>query len=305
MVSKTFFNRPRIFDGGMGQELIHRGLEPKGTLWSSQALIKKEYNQLVVEAHLDFINAGAEVIVTNTFASRKRRLIQNNHKKYFEKINKLAVKLALKARDKSKKSVLIAAGLPPQYETYNSDLGKDLNIISESYYEQASLLKENVDFLYLDVMASGLECKIAIDAIKELNLPVLVGVYIKDNGKLPSGENITEAFDCFKDKNILGVVTSCVSPQGYENVKEELKEFNIPYGFKVNAYNKIPENFIIKPKEIWDKNKFNSTLGINKELNEEYFFNFSKMAMNEGATILGGCCHIGPSYIKKISTLVN
>ena len=41
-MDKEFFNKTRILDGGMGQELLHRGLKPKGTLWSAQALIDKD-----------------------------------------------------------------------------------------------------------------------------------------------------------------------------------------------------------------------------------------------------------------------
>ena len=123
-MDKSFFNKPRILDGGMGQELLNRGLKPRGTLWSAEALIKEEYHQLVIDTHVDFINAGAEVIVTNTFTARKGRLIQNNCLDYFETINKKAVELALRARDISKKNILIAGGLPNQKQTYSADLGE-------------------------------------------------------------------------------------------------------------------------------------------------------------------------------------
>ena len=87
---------------------------------------------MVIDAHLDFINAGAEVIVTSTFTARRNRLIQNDCEKYFEKINIKAVELAQKARDISKKEVLIAGGLPNQKQTYTADLGKDLNTIKKN-----------------------------------------------------------------------------------------------------------------------------------------------------------------------------
>ena len=67
MVDKNFFLKTRILDGGMGQELLNRGLKTRGTLWSAEALIKEEYHQLTIDIHLDFINSGAEIIVTNTF----------------------------------------------------------------------------------------------------------------------------------------------------------------------------------------------------------------------------------------------
>ena len=70
-MDKGFFKKTRILDAGMGQELLNRGLKPKGTLWSAYALINEQYHQMVVDAHLDFINAGAEVIVTATFTARR------------------------------------------------------------------------------------------------------------------------------------------------------------------------------------------------------------------------------------------
>ena len=61
----------------MGQELLNRGVKPYGTLWGASALYDKKYHSTVVKTHLDFIKAGAQVIVTNSFGSRKRRLIEN------------------------------------------------------------------------------------------------------------------------------------------------------------------------------------------------------------------------------------
>ena len=70
----NFFKQTRILDGGMGQELLARGMIPKGSLWSASALLDENYHNLLLNAHLDYIKAGAEVIVTNTFATRRVRL---------------------------------------------------------------------------------------------------------------------------------------------------------------------------------------------------------------------------------------
>ena len=304
-MDKNFFHKVRILDGGMGQELLKRGLKPRGTLWSAEALIKEQYHQLIIDTHLDFIYSGAEVIVTNTFTSRKGRLIQNNCLEYFEKINKKAVELALRARDISKKNILIAGGLPNQKQTYSADLGNDLTEVKLRFEEQAFLLKDNIDLLYLDVMGSSLECKIALESINKYNLPVLVGLHIKDNGKLPSGEYISQIVDSHKNNNWLGIITSCVSPKAYELVKDELKNLNLPYGFKLNAFNVIPDNYVVSSSDTWgEEGNPSKILGINKDLNEENFFNYVKKYMKEGATILGGCCEIRPSHIKAISKLI-
>ena len=75
-LDNNFFQQIRILDGGMGQELLNRGVKPHGTLWGASALYNRKYHKTVVKTHLDFIKAGAEIIVTNSFGSRKRRLIE-------------------------------------------------------------------------------------------------------------------------------------------------------------------------------------------------------------------------------------
>jgi homocysteine S-methyltransferase len=300
----NYFNSTRILDGGMGQELLHRGLKPKGTLWSAHALIDEAYHQMVIDAHLDFINAGAEVIVTTTFTARRNRLIQNDCEKYFEKINIKAVELAQKARDISKKEILIAGGLPGQTQTYSGDLGEDLDLIEKNFYDQAKLLKNGIDFFYLDVMSSGLECEIALKMIESFNLPVLVGVHLRDNGQLPSGEKIQDIVKKYKNKNWLGIIMACISPQAYKSVAKDLQQLDIPYGFKLNAFKKIPEGYTVASKDAWgNAGNPNTVLGINTDLNESRFYEYVKNFMENGATILGGCCEIRPSHIKEISKL--
>jgi len=288
----------------MGQELLNRGLKPKGTLWSAHALIDKDCHQMVIDSHLDFINAGAEVIVTTTFTARRLRLIQNDSEKYFEKINIKAVELAQKARDISKKDVLIAGGLPGQKQTYSADLGKDLDLIEKNFYDQARLLKHGIDFFYLDVMSSGLECEIALKMIESFNLPVLVGIHLRDNGLLPSGEKINDIVKKYKNNNWLGIIMACISPKAYESVAKDLQQLDIPYGFKLNAFKKIPEGYTVASKDAWG-NAGNPTtvLGKNTDLNESKFYEYAKKFKENGATILGGCCEIRPSHIKKISGL--
>jgi len=299
-----FFKETRILDGGMGQELLNRGLKPKGTLWSAHALIDEACHQMVIDAHLDFINAGAEVIVTTTFTARRLRLIQNDSEKYFEKINIKAVELAQKARDISKKDVLIAGGLPGQKQTYSADLGKDLDLIEKNFYDQAKLLKHGIDFFYLDVMSSGLECEIALKVIETFNLPVLVGIHLRDNGLLPSGEKINDIVKKYKNNNWLGVIMACISPKAYEVVAKDLQQLDIPYGFKLNAFKKIPEGYTVASKDQWgDAGNPNTVLGVNTELNESKFYEHAKKFKENGATILGGCCEIRPSHIKEISKL--
>jgi homocysteine S-methyltransferase len=302
----NYFSKTRILDGGMGQHLLAKGLKPKGSLWSATALIDKKYHQLIVDAHLDFIKSGAEVIVTNNFSARRARMIQNNVEEHFNYANEKAGELALKAKEISKKNVLIAGSLPGQNNTYVLDQ-RDRKIIEKGFYDQAKLIKPFVDFFYLDVLCGSKECKLALNVAEKLNLPVLVGLHIKKNGRLPSNETISEVVESCKNKNWLGLVIACVSPEIIENSIEEVKNLNIPFGYKANlwkAEEPIPVHKFASPNDKIGANP-NETMGTRDDYTGLKFLEFSKKMLSKGATILGGCCEIKPLHIEKISILKN
>ena len=144
----NFFKKIRILDGGMGQELLTRGMEPNGTLWSANALIDKKYHKLLLDTHLDFIKAGAEVIVTATFATRRKRLKDNQIEDKFKYLNQKAGEIAIKVKKKFP-NTLIAGGLPPQNLTYKAD-NRNEKEITNNFKEQAKVLNPYIDFFYFD-----------------------------------------------------------------------------------------------------------------------------------------------------------
>ena len=297
-----FFKTTRILDGGMGQELLARGMKPKGTLWSASALLDENYHDLLLNTHLDYIKAGAEVIVTTTFATRKVRLLENNFLDKFDYLNKKAGEIAKKTK-KIYPNVLIAGGLPPQNQTYKVD-DRDKNKISQNFYSQAKLIDPFIDFFYLDVLSSFKEIKIALDSTKEFNKPYLIGMHISQGTKLPSGEKISEIMNNVKDQKILGVILSCVSPENYDLNLKEIKSIGVPFGFKLNAFLKT-EPFP-KPNLNDNDNKLtqpNNFLGKRKDLTPEKMLEFAKKFRDNGATILGGCCETRPSHIKAFASL--
>ena len=305
-MNTNYFSKIRILDGGMGQHLLAKGLKPKGSLWSATALIDKKHHQLIVDAHLDFINSGADVIITNNFSARRQRMIQNNVEEHFNYANEKAGELALKAKKISKKNVLIAGSLPAQNNTYVLDQ-RDKKVIEKGFYDQAKLIKPFVDFFYLDVLCGSKECKIALNVTEKLNLPVLVGLHVKKNGKLPSNETISEVVENCKNKNWLGLVVACVSPEIIENTIDEIKQFRIPFGFKANLWKSeepIPVHKFASPSDEIGANPV-ETMGTRDDYTDVKFLEFSKKMLNKGATILGGCCETKPSHIEKISILKN
>jgi homocysteine S-methyltransferase len=296
-INHDYFQKFRILDGGVGQELLARGVKPVSNLWSTTALLKKEYHNILLDCHLDFINAGAEIILTNTFGSRRRRLEENNLLSEFENLNLTALKIAEEAVKKSGKKIIIAGSLPPQNFTYISDLGDDKKLIEKNFHDQAKILNNGVDLFYLDVMSSLEECEIAIQSIKEFNKPFIIGIHFKKNGLLPSGEMFIDVVKKLNRYNPLAITGSCVSYEDIISIKNDFKNLSLPFGFKVNAFKDIPKGW--KP----DGSNPVIALGKNEDLNLEKFKTISKEFLNFGAKLLGGCCEISPSHISKLQDL--
>tara|TARA_B100000795_G_C22765500_1_gene425519 strand:- start:484 stop:1389 length:906 start_codon:yes stop_codon:yes gene_type:complete len=300
-MNNDFFKKIRILDGGTGQELLARGMEPNGTLWSANALLQKKYHPLLLAIHLDFIKSGAEVIVTNTFTLRRKRLRDNGIEDQFEYLNKKAGEIAKKAKELNP-NVLIAGGLPPQNNTYEADT-RDDSEIKEDFFKQAKTLNPFVDFFYFDVLSSVKEFKLGIEAIKDFNKPYLIGAHISDGTKLPSNETISDIINKIKHKSLLGIILSCVSPENYEKNIVELKRLDIPFGFKLNAFvtTVSKDGYIAKyAKSNGNPNEF---LGQRKDLTPEKMSVFAKKFKDAGATIFGGCCETRPDHIKEFAKL--
>ena len=296
----NFFKKTRVLDGGMGQELLARGMKPNGTLWSANAILDENYHQLLSDTHRDFIKAGAEVIVTTTFTTRRKRLRDNNVEDKFEYLNKKAGQIAHDVK-KEFPNILVAGGIPPQNLTYEADERSEDEII-KNFNEQAKLLNPYVDFFYFDVWSSIKEFKCGIEAIKEFNKPYLIGIHISEGTNLPSGENISDIKNII-DEQLLGIMLSCVSPENYEANLEELKSLNVPFGFKINGF------ITTKPKNGYtstfskSNGNPNEFLGQRKDLTPKKIGEIVKKFKDNGATILGGCCETRPAHINAMAAV--
>ena len=300
MINKNFFKKIRILDGGMGQELLARGMKPNSTLWSANAILDANYHQLVLDTHIDFIKAGAEIIVTTTFTTRQKRLKENNLLDKFEYLNQKAGEIAQTAKRKFP-NTYIAGGIPPQNLTYEADDRDEIEII-ENFHSQAKMLNPYVDFFYFDVWSSIKEVKCGIDAVKEFKKPYLVGLHISEGTTLPSGEKIKDIKNII-DENALGVMLSCVSPENFEKNLEELKSLNIPFGFKLNGFvtTKLKQSYTTV--FLGKKSNPNEILGKRQDLTPTRIQEIAKKFKDAGATILGGCCETNPSHIEAIAKI--
>ena len=234
--------------------------------------------------------------MTNTFTVRDRRLKDNNIQEKKEYLLNIAGKIASNAVKKSGKKILIGGSIPTVGETYMSEIFQSKKEMERLFLETANVLNIYSDFFYLDVLCSIEEISIALSAIKKFDKPILIGAHFKKNGLLPSGEKITKIRSILNQFNVMGVIGACISPEIYEIILPDLKSLDIPYGFKVNAFKNIPDD--------WNKainSNPNEALGLRSEFTPEVFKYFVNNELKNGATIVGGCCETNPEHIAAIS----
>jgi len=296
-----FSKKKYIFDGGMGQTLIARGMITSGTLWSATALVNENLNHLVVDTHLEFINSGAEIIVTNNFKVRKNTFIENGIIEKFNFANKRAGELAVIARNKSNKNILIAGSIPTRGITYQPHIDYDENEIYDEFFQTAKELNPFVDFFYLDAICSIKEIITALNSIKGFKKPVLIGLHFRKNLLLPSGESVEEISRAIKNYECAGLMSSCVSPEIYFGVSSKLKKQKLPFGFAINAFIDIPDKFELDEKFSAQPNTY---LGLRKDITPINFSDFAINSFSNGAKFLKGCCNIMPEHISALNKLI-
>ena len=296
-------NKKYILDGGSGQTLLEMGLKPEGRLWSATALIDKNLHKMIISMHLDFINAGSDLIVTSNFSVRKRRLLEYNKLDYFEQATNDSALLANKAKNISGKKVLIAGSLPTQEIVYFSKRVTDDKEIFNGFKATANILNPNVDLFYLDVLSSINEIKIACEAINNFEKPILIGVHLNKKGYLPSGETIEDLIPISNNYNCCGIIIACVSPEIVNIAMPKLLNQNLPFGFKVNAFKNIPENKALESDSYLNGYPTERYGTRADEFTPDSFKQFVISSSKQGATLLGGCCEVKPRHIEKLKNI--
>ena len=288
-----------IGDGGMGSELRFRGVEvPSHTesIWSALALIENTAD--VKEIHLDYINAGAQFITANNYTVTRPILERANMGDRLEELTLLSLSIAKEAIEESGKDILLAASLPPLETSYRADLILDEIMMASQYDELAKILEGRCDIIICETMSHSTEAKIALSSIQNSNAEKWLSWTLHGNrcNTLPSGETIAEAFKQTSDLSCDAYLVNCC---GANLVTESLKELkkltNKPFGGYANS--ELIELSVGNTKEISaENNHWESAISIDEET---YTSEVSKW-IDEGASIIAGCCRTRPSHIKDM-----
>ena len=290
-----------IGDGAMGTELRRRGVEVPShveSIWSALAL--KEATSIVEEIHIDYIEAGSDYITTNNYAVTRPILSRDNLDNELESLTIKSIEIAKAALLKTKREdVKILGSLPPLETSYRADLILQEEEMNKQYSEIANILKDKVDIIICETMASALEAKCALKAALETNMPVWVSWTLHGDVRntLPSGETVNQAFTELNGLEPDAYLVNCCAANLVTPSIKALKELtDIPIGGYANAENVAldTENSNLK---FAAERHWNSAI----EINEKAYLEEARLWIKEGASIIGGCCRTTPSYIKELS----
>lgn len=292
-------DRILLLDGGMGQELRARSRAGHHALWSAQVLIEEPGT--VQAAHEDFIRAGAELIITNTYSTIRRKLAEAGIEERFSDLNRLAAEIAVRARDAVGTPVLIAGSLPPLHGTYRPERVRSFEKIEPLYHEQAEILAPSVDLFICETMSSAAEARAAVHGASGLGKPVWVAWTLEDGGssRLRSGETIAEAWSALDGLPVAAALVNCCWPESVGAAIPELVALDagVPVGGYANGFQAIPED--------WESLKGVDKLGSRPELGPEAYARHVADWIDGGARIVGGCCEIGPAHIARLRELIS
>ena len=168
-----------VIDGAMGTELEARGVPMHGTAWSGAALLT--HRDVVRATHADYIAAGAEVIITNTFASGRHSLEPAGLGEEVVQINRSAVEAAREAREEAaeRPGPVAIAGSMCEWSAPEG-LWSDTDRLSDAYREHADLLAESgVDIITLEMCSHPVKTPLIVEAAVATGLPVWLGLSCK------------------------------------------------------------------------------------------------------------------------------
>ncbi|MXY55530.1 MAG: homocysteine S-methyltransferase family protein [Gammaproteobacteria bacterium] len=284
-----------LLDGGMGREIQERRPQAAQGLWSASVLLDEP--DLVVEIHREYIDAGALVITANNYSTIPSYLGKAGMQGRYRELTGLAATLARRAVRESGKDVAVAGSLPPLEESYRADLVPPPETAQPIYQGVVEALRDDVDLYICETMSSAVEARTAAGAALAhgQGKPVYVSWTLDETPGcgLRSGETVKQAVDALAGFAVDGYLFNCTHPEAIEAGLRELKTLTAkPIGCYPNRLNKVPEGWTLD-NEI--------TTGLRGDLPQHLYVASMLRSIEAGATLVGGCCGIGPSDIRALA----
>ena len=282
-----------LLPGGLGQELLSRAETQPTGLWATQFLIDNP--ELVKELHRDYFLAGAEIATTNSYAIHRDRLAPFGVEDRFVELHQQACQLAVSARQEHG-SGLVAGSMGPTGRSYRPDLAPPAEQAAELYAEIARLQAPYVDILLCETMSSVEQARGAVMGATVANKPVWLAVTVddEDGTKLRSGEPLTEITPLLTEFKLAALLINCSAPEAVDQAIPLLANRGVHIGAYANGFVEIAKDFLHQGATV-------ELLEKRTNLEPKTYADFVDGWIKHGATIVGGCCEVGPAHIAELA----
>lgn len=297
--SKLFSGSPIILDGGVGTEVMRRGVR-----WRQHGI--EDAPDVIQQIHIDYLKAGAEVISSHTFNLTKRNFINffrdQEHMAEIgapglatkaQELCSQAIVLAREAlRETGKDGVVpIAGSISPLQHLFRPDLSPD---VEECYAHHAEcvqvLTRGGVDFIFFEAMNNIREMTAALRAGRESGLPVWVSLIPDLHRNLLSGESLSEAGNIARDEGAGAILLSAAPPDVVSKSLPAILDGG-PAGAKAIVGKYSPPSW---------KPDFYPSFVNTEETPPEKYTEFAKEWLSTGAKIIGGSSGTTPEHIAAV-----
>jgi len=285
-----------LLDGSMGQELINRTPEPPDALWSTSVMMR--HPEVVRAIHDDYFKAGAIIATSNTYAIHRDRLRPQGVEDRFRALHETALGLACQSRD-TFGSGYVAGSMGPLVASYRPDLAPKAEEAADAYAEIAQIQAPFVDLFILETMSSIDQAVGAVMGATVPNKPIWLAVSVNDTDgrRLRSGEPLSELADALAPFPVRAILVNCSLPEAITTAVPLLPQ-HLPIGAYANGFTEITEEFAHPGRTVDD-------LAPRADLGPDAYADHALRWIEDGATIVGGCCEIGPKHIRRLSDMLD
>jgi S-methylmethionine-dependent homocysteine/selenocysteine methylase len=276
-----------VLDGGMGTEIQARGVPMDGEAWS--ALANVTHAAIVRAVHEDYISAGAEVVIANTFPAGPGALAAAGIADRLVEINRAAVMLAQEARERTDEPGVAVAGSLSEMALSGLETpgGDALSDVEAFRLQAAALADAGVDLLVLEMMRSEAVSKPALEAAAETGLPVWFGVSIGGIGERGApvtidGTDVNRLLELAQGRADAVMIMHTDIDIARKALPHLRRAWSGPLGAYPHSGEWTPPNWVFS------------------EISPQAFADKVAPWVDDGAQVLGGCCGIGPAHIAAL-----
>lgn len=282
-----------LLDGSIGQELVKRSGDRATPLWSTRVMIEKP--EIVNEVHAAYFNAGATVATTNTYAVLYDRLKTADLKDQRFELWETAITAATAARN-AHGSGRVAGSIGPLIASYRPDLCPPPDQAAELYGEIIETIGPQVDVLLIETMCSVDQADGAMRAAKKSDRPIWLALSVDDfdGTKLRSGENLKDVRPMLDRHQPDAILINCSRPEAVSKGVEIISKFGFKFGAYANGFARISDGFLQDSPTV-------DVLEQRQDMSPNHYAEFAMDWVTLGATIVGGCCEVGPDHIKELA----